>query len=187
MGNWYCKNCNSWESSWAEYQNHNPTETHCRDIRCWRCDKWSLTYTDSQKSRYKELVKEKTSIPGYVEEVERFSTWWNNNIATAVVYHDGYYRVFLLVYDPAYSTCQPAVFPESSNCNYWGEHSRESFSSPSGAKGEASWLRDKLISSSSKYYDNPILLIHPCCDCSRSFDTFATAPLCNKKLFSQLS
>jgi len=26
-------------------------------------------------TNYKELVKERTSIPGYIEEVERFETW----------------------------------------------------------------------------------------------------------------
>jgi hypothetical protein len=43
---------------------------------------------------YKDLAKQRTSIPGSAEEVERFYTWWSNNIATAVVYNNGYYRVF---------------------------------------------------------------------------------------------
>jgi hypothetical protein len=67
MGDWYCSNCNSYKDSWAEHQSYKPAETYRRDIRC-------LTYTDSQKSRYKELVKERTSISGYVEKVEGFGT-----------------------------------------------------------------------------------------------------------------
>ena len=68
-------------------------------------------------TNYKELVKERTEIPGYVEEVERFSTWWNNNLATVIAYYDGYYRVFLLVYDSVYHSEKPAVFPTNSSCN----------------------------------------------------------------------
>jgi len=64
MGNWYCNNCKSWEDSWAEHQSYEPTETYRRDIRCYSCDGWNLTYIDSRKEKYKELVKEKTSIPG---------------------------------------------------------------------------------------------------------------------------
>jgi len=75
MGDWYCNNCDSYKDSWAEHQSYKPEETYRRDIRCWSCDGRNLTYTDSQKSRYKELVKERTSISGYVEEVERFETW----------------------------------------------------------------------------------------------------------------
>ena len=52
-------------------------------------------------TNYKELVKQRTSIPGYIEEVERFETWWNKNLATVISYYDSYYRVFLLVYDPS--------------------------------------------------------------------------------------
>jgi len=176
MGDWYCNNCNSYKDSWAERQSYKPNETYRRDIRCYSCDEWELTYTSSQKERYKELVKERTDISGYVEEVERFSTWWSNNIATAVVYYDGYYRVFLLVYDPVYSTNRPAVFPESYDCSYWGECSRGKFSSLSSAKGEASWLRDKLISSGSKYYDNPIIIINPHCDTYKSYYNYVSSP-----------
>lgn len=182
MANWYCNSCGTYKDSWAEHQSHKPNETYRRDIRCWSCDRWSLTYTDSQKARYKELVRERTSISGSVEEVERFSTWWSNNIATAVVYRDGYYRVFLLVYDPIYSTYKPAVFPESYDCSYWGDNSRRrgSHNYSSDAKSEASWLRGELIGDYGKYSDNPILLIHPACDCTRSFTTFVTEPYVTK-------
>jgi len=178
MGNWWCTNCQAYKDSWAENQNYKPTETYRRDIRCWGCDGWNLTYTDSQKSRYKELVKEKTSISGYVEEVERFSTWWSNNIATVITYYNGSYWVYLLAYDPAYRSSYPAVFPKSYDCSYWGDSSRgrKGHNYLSDARSEASWLRDELTSSYGKYSDNPILLIHPYCDCSRSFGDFVTEP-----------
>ena len=98
MGNWYCRNCQSYEDSWAEHQSYKKNEEYRRDKRCWKCDNWKLKYTDYQKNRYKELVKRETSIPGTIEEVKRFSTWWNNNVATAISYFNGYYRVFFLVY-----------------------------------------------------------------------------------------
>lgn len=127
------------------------------------------------------MVKERTDIPGYVEKVERFSTWWSNNIATVVVYYDSYYRVFLLVYDLVYSTYKPAKFPVDNDCNYWGRKSRGKHSSLSDAEKEAYWLRDGLIWSISEYNKNPILLIHPYSDCSRSFNTFVTSPYVVKK------
>lgn len=178
MKNWYCNNCKSWEDSWAEKQFWEPKETYRRDIRCWSCNKRELIYTDSQKSRYKELVKERTDIAGYVEEVERFSTWWSNNIATAVVYYNGYYRVFLLVYDRVYRTDRPAVFPESYDCSYWGDGSRgrKNHGNPSDAKSEASWLRNELEKGYGKYHDNPILLIHPYCDAYRSYYNYVSRP-----------
>lgn len=132
-------------------------------------------------TNYKELVKERTSIPGYVEEVERFSTWWSNNIATVITYYDSRYWVFLLVYDPVYSTYRPAVFPESYNCSYWGDSSRgrKGHYNSYDAKSEASWLRGELAYYG-KYYDNPILLIHPYCDCSRSFGDLVKEPYVTK-------
>lgn len=135
--------------------------------------------TTKKMTNYKELVKQRTSISGNVEEVERFSTWWsNNNAATAVVYNNGYYRVFLLVYDPVYSSYKPAVFPESYDCSYWGDNSRgrKAHNYLSDAKSEANWLRSELSGSYGKYVDNPILLINPYCDCSRSFDNIVNSP-----------
>jgi Lecithin retinol acyltransferase len=46
----------------------------------------------------------------------------------------------------------------------------------SDAESEASWLRGELVSSYGRYGDNPILLIHPYCDCYRSFGDFVTEP-----------
>ena len=75
MGNWYCNNCQSYEDSWAEHQSYKKDEDYRRDIRCWKCDKKEcLVHTNSQKVRYKELVKQRTSVPGTICEVKRFST-----------------------------------------------------------------------------------------------------------------
>ncbi|KLL02211.1 MAG: hypothetical protein MRERC_3c040 [Mycoplasmataceae bacterium RC_NB112A] len=93
---------------------------------------------------YKGLVKQRTSIPGWIEEVERFETWWNKNLATVIAYYDSYYRVFLLVYDSAYSTYQPAALPVDKDCNYWGEKSRDKHNYLSDAKKEANWLRIEM-------------------------------------------
>jgi len=83
-----------------------------------------------------------------------------------------------LVYDLAYRSSRQEVFPESRDCSYWGDSSRgrKGHSSLYDAKSEASWLRDELAGSYGKYSDNPVLLIHPYCDCSRSFNTFVTEP-----------
>ena len=151
-------------------------------MRCWKCDEFTLIYTDSQKERYKELVKERTNIPGTIEEVERFSTWWSNNIATVIAYYDSYYRTFLLVYDPVYSTYQPAVFPVDKDCNWWGGKNRGKFSSLSSAKDEAEWLSHRLLGCGI-LGSNPILLLHPYSNypISRSFNTFITEPYVVKK------
>lgn len=40
--------------------------------------------------KLKPLVKQRTSIPGEIYQVDRFETWWNKNLATAVNrHHDG--------------------------------------------------------------------------------------------------
>ncbi|WP_147411632.1 lecithin retinol acyltransferase family protein [endosymbiont GvMRE of Glomus versiforme] len=181
--NWYCKNCKEYKDSWAEHQNYESDKTYRRDIKCYSCDKHSLIYTDSQKSRYKDLAKQRTSILGRVEEVEIFSTWWSNNIATTIVYHGSRYWVYLLVYDPVYNTSRPVVFPTSSDCAYWGDSSRgrKGHNYLSDARSEANWLRDELASSYGKYRDNPMLLIHPYCDCYKSFNSFVTEPYVKKK------
>jgi len=124
--------------------------------------------------KLKSLVKQRTNIAGNVEEVERFTTWWNNNLATVVAYYNGYYRAFLLVYVKEDNSVK--VFPHDSSSNYWGEHSRKQHNYLSDAKSETSWLRNELSKGYGKYYDNPILLINPYSDCSRSFDSFVCEP-----------
>ena len=175
-GNWWCNNCNSWEDSWAE-QIHGLKEIFRQDIRCWKCDKLTLVYPNSQKERYKELVKERTSIPGTIKEVERFNTWWNNNIATVITYYNDYYRTFLLVYDPVYSTYQPAVFPVDKDCDYWGKgRGRGKWTYLSGARGEAKWLREELKDTYKEYGKNPILLIHPYANEYKPFSWVVDSP-----------
>lgn len=133
---------------------------------------------------YKTSVKNNTDIPGAIEQVERFTAWWNNNLATVVNYYDGYYRVFLLVAEiekesngvryenddgsvtedfsnPSLWSYQVRTFPHNHSCNYWGEYSREEHNSSYDARSEASWLRRELSKGYGRYHDNPILLIHP--------------------------
>nr|UYR50786.1 hypothetical protein [Morchella crassipes] len=50
----------------------------------------------TEQTRLKSLVKANTSVSGEIAEVARFSTDWNQNLAT-VVNSNGNYRVFLLV------------------------------------------------------------------------------------------
>nr|CAG8439338.1 2928_t:CDS:2 [Entrophospora candida]CAG8439361.1 2930_t:CDS:2 [Entrophospora candida] len=75
-----CFPYNTWETGHqlrihlAEYQSYKPEITLFRSRMCYRCDSISLACTHSQKSRYKELIKERTSIPGTVYEINRFST-----------------------------------------------------------------------------------------------------------------
>ncbi|MCE8164136.1 MAG: lecithin retinol acyltransferase family protein [Candidatus Moeniiplasma glomeromycotorum] len=107
-------------------------------------------------TNYKELVKQRTSISGYIEEVERFKTWWSNyNVATVINYHEGYYRVFLVVYEPTNEFLK--VFPD--NSSYQGDYGiyvrkREKHNCFSNAQSEAGWLRRALNN------ENPILAIH---------------------------
>jgi hypothetical protein len=174
MGNWYCNNCSSYQDSWAEHQTYKKDEEYRRDIRCWGCDKHTLIYTDSQKETYKSLVKQRTSVPGTIHEVKRFATWWSNNLAMVISYYDSYYRVFLLVYVKENNTVE--VFPTDPSCNYWGDKTRGKHNSLSDARDEAWNIGDDLWHHRNKYYHNPILLLHPYSDCSRSFDTFVSSP-----------
>ena len=129
----------------------------------------------NENDELKSLVKNRTNISGNVEEVERFTTWWNNNLATVIAYYDGYYRAFLLVYVKENDSVK--VFPRDSSSNYWGEHSRKQHNYLSDAKkSETSWLRNELSKGYGKYHDHPILLIHPASDCSHSFDSFVCEP-----------
>jgi len=142
----------------------------CKFSNCYNSTNYSWeTYCyqhNSESDRLKALVRQRTSLTN-PEEVERFSTNWNKNLAT-VVNSSGYYRVFLLVLD---ENRQVKVFPISSDCSYWGEHSRGNHNYLSSAQGEANWLRSKL-----QYSDNPILAIHPSCDVYTGFNNLITSP-----------
>lgn len=122
---------------------------------------------EAEQSRLKELVKANTFLTN-PQEVERFSTYWNKNLAT-VVNSNSNYAVFLLVLDENNSV---KVFPVNADCQWWGESKREQHNYLSDANNEASWLRGRLNSSS-----NPIMLIHPKCNYSyASFSDLITSP-----------
>jgi hypothetical protein len=144
---------------------------------------WSIPVVKrSQKERYKELAKQKTSIPGTIYEVDRFSTWWNNNLATVVSYYNGYYHVFLLVYVKEKDTVK--VFPEDKYCNYWGDFEGKRFNewrSSSAAQFEAEYIKHELNVKGGKYYENPILLIHPLINSYCSFEKIVKEPYVIKK------
>ena len=122
--------------------------------------------------KLKPLVKQRTSIPGEIYQVDRFETWWNKNLATAVNrHHDGCCWVHLIVYDQESEDVK--VFPPTNlECQWWGESKREQHSYLSSAQGETNWLRGMLTSSS-----NPILLIHPSCNYNyASFNNLVSEP-----------
>jgi hypothetical protein len=113
-----------------------------------------------EKDKLKRLVKKRTDIPGEIEEVNRFETWWNKNLAT-VISND--YWVFLLVYEPKrkdeipFFEKLPFVFPSDYSCqgNY-GIYvkKREKHNRLPNAQKEAEWLRNMLNEG------NPILVVH---------------------------
>jgi len=132
-------------------------------------------YNNNEQNRLKSLVCQKTPLSN-PQEVERFSTWWNKNLATVVSYYDGYYRVFLLVLDSENNSVK--VFPESSSCSYWGDFSAGRFNqwkSASAAQNEADCIQSELTERG-KYYENPILLIHPRCDSYTGFNDLISSP-----------
>jgi len=121
----------------------------------------------NEQESLKALVRQRTSLTN-PQEVERFSTNWNKNLAT-VVNSSGYYRVFLLVLD---EDGQVRIFPADTDNKKWGEYNnRQSHNYLYSAKEEAEWLREKL-----KYSDNPILLIHPSADGYTSFTNVIVSP-----------
>jgi len=154
-----------------------------------------------EKDHLKSLVKLRTDIPGRIEEITRFETWWNNNLAT-VINNDGNYWVFLLVYEPKRKNIKEKIitFPLDYSENRWGlegHNSRGKHGVLSDAQKEAEWLREKLSSvgvqvpnelklgnswvpvksiRSNEYYEHPILLIHPDCDRYRYFEEFVKDP-----------
>ncbi|RHZ35887.1 Tankyrase-2 [endosymbiont GvMRE of Glomus versiforme] len=111
---------------------------------------------EREKDQLKVLVKLKTDIPGEIEEVVRFETWWNKNLAT-VINDDGNHWVFLLVYEQGKNSENPYVFPV--DYSYQGDYGiyvkkREKHSCLSDAQKEAEWLRKMLDGK------NPILVVH---------------------------
>jgi len=136
----WCANCQSYEPAWIS-----------EPSKCWACNQYTLA-NESEQNQLKSLVKQKTSLTN-PQEIVRFSTNWNNNLATVINSDIGYW-VHLLVYDKASNSVK--AFPTSFNCSKWGQYSREKYDYLSDAQNEASWLREKL-----KYENNPILYVHP--------------------------
>jgi len=143
-----------------------------------RITKYTLYCSNCQeKKELKSLVKQRTSITGNIEEVERFKTWWSkNNIATIITEINNSYWVFLGVIDRkpnSYGRVENNeifVFPTNPHDTKWGIYSRKQHNSLSAAQSEASWLRTKLNG------DNPILVIHPQANNYTSFSSIVTKP-----------
>jgi hypothetical protein len=144
----YCQNSSFCYNRVANYQ------TYCN----------SCQQQQNEQTKLKSLVKTNTSLNNPLS-VDRFSTNWNNNLATVV---NDYHWVFLLVLD---EDKKVKVFPINSYETKWGESSREQHGSVNAAQKEANWLQNKL-----KYDSNPILVIHPRCDSYRSFSEFVREP-----------
>jgi Lecithin retinol acyltransferase len=114
---------------------------------------------ETEQNSLKSLVRQKTSLSN-PQEVIRFETWWNNNLATVINYNNSFYWVFLIVYEPKHRNLEEnlAVFP--TDHSYQGNYGiylrkREKNSSLSSAQNEAEWLKGMIND------DNPILTIHP--------------------------
>ena len=129
------------------------SETHCSYHQEQR----------SEQANLKSIVESKLPYLSSPKEVVRFTTWWNNNLATVVNYNSGYW-VFLVVYDNFQKKGEIKedlnfwVFPSNHSQNCWGmegNNSRKGHNYLCDAQSEASWLRGKLTC------DNPILYVHP--------------------------
>ena len=135
-----------------------------------------------EQDQLKSLVKQKTSIVGDIEEVTRFTTWWNKeNIATIITEINNSYWVFLGVIDRkpnSYGRIQDNeifVYPANHSEAKWGIYSRKEHNSLSAAQSEASWLKTKLNG------DNPILVIHPLANSYTSFTNIICEPYVRKE------
>ncbi|RHZ35519.1 DnaJ domain-containing protein [endosymbiont GvMRE of Glomus versiforme] len=130
-----------------------------------------------EQAELSNLVKAKTNIAGNIKEVIRFKTWWNNNLATVINYHDNYYWVFLVVYEPEYRNIKEnlTVFPKYKNCNCWGTDKRKNHNNVKGAQKEAKWLREKLNE------ENPMLTVHHQANKCVDFSIVITEPYIKSK------
>ena len=132
---------------------------------------------DNEKTQLKSLVKQRTSISGNIEEVERFTTWWSKeNIATIITHWNNYYWVFLGVIDRKANASGKVqnneifVYPTNPYESKWGIYPRKEHDSLAYAQSEASWLRTKLNG------DNPMLVIHPLANSYTSFNNIVCEP-----------
>jgi len=83
-----CHGCSQRISKWNNYCSSCEVQQESQQAKA------------SEQTRLKELVKSNTSIAGTIQEVERFSPWFNPNCATVIAEH-GNYLVYLVVYEPA--------------------------------------------------------------------------------------
>jgi len=120
----------------------------CSENYCSRKKAVDDNYCNYHHRQYKNQVKQKTPIPSTIQDVAKFNAWWNNNLAT-VVNGDGYFTIYLLVYDGG-----SGIKPFQSSSNSYNL---------SNAKGQASTLRTNLNG------NNPILYIHPKANSYASF------------------
>jgi len=113
-----CKECGRRVAIWDKYcVRHHKACANCSarifpsDNYCSNCkvnnrreiesqQKKAQAEKETEQTRLKELVKSNTSIVGTIQEVERFSPWFNPNCATVIAEH-GNYLVYLVVYEPA--------------------------------------------------------------------------------------
>lgn len=165
-----CKICPS-RTSYTYCQEHQRACSNCskrsKEKYCLDCK--IKKEKQIEQNKLKSLVKERTSITGSIKEAIRFETYWNNNLATVINDNCGY-TIWLLVYEPAYKRMGEMLEKfEIVTIKY----------SLDSAKKKAEWLRNELIN-----HDNPILLIHPNCDCYRSFNSFVTSPYVVKEYLS---
>lgn len=172
-----------------------PNRISCSKSRCDACVNTDLclnkdcgtritkytTYCSSckEKDQLKDLVKQRTNLPGLIHEVARFKTWWSNeNVATIITINGDSYWVFLGVIDRKPNSTGKVqnneifVFPTTTaDENKWGIYPRKKHDSLYSVQSEASWLRTKLNG------DNPILCIHPYSSYSQFyFDAFVREP-----------
>jgi len=116
----YCSesDCSQRIGEWQSYcSSHNGS--YCRGISCYKKVSSSETYCfscgitnrvreerqqaqakASEQNQLKSLVKSNTSIAGTIQEVERFSPWFNPNCATVIAENNNY-ALYLVVYEPA--------------------------------------------------------------------------------------
>ena len=84
-----------------------------------------------EQDQLKYLIKQRTSLPGLIHEVERFKTWWSNdNVATIITINGNYYWVFLGVIDRKPNTYgkiennEIFIYPTNHNDSKWGIYRR---------------------------------------------------------------
>jgi len=119
------------------------------------------SFHQQENEQLKPLVKQRTSLSN-PQEVIRFNTWWNNNLATAINGNSSY-TLWLLVYEPAERSRSESLqkFEISNGYDRYNL---------ANVKNKANSIRNELDS------DNPILAIHPSANSYVSFSSLITSP-----------